>query len=956
MFGANNTFTGYDIAYNSDGSLLAAVPRNSISAISTAAGVISLNAWYHVAIVSNAGSAYIYVNGVAVAGPVTILQPTTSSPTLFIGYDTALTVDFQYQGYLSNIRITKGVAVYTGNFTVPVSPLNATQSAGTNISAITGTQTSLLLNTPNNAYFLTDNSTNNFTVTNNGSITAVALTPITVLPAAGQAPNLALTSGASVPTLTTGSAFNILDFTGSSTTPPATSLSIASALTLSSGGTYTGLTISSTSATSITGNNKTIAALSLNNGSSTTTVDTTGLVVTGDVTMTQGSLSLNGNISSGRLVCSGSPRTITGTNTTYSITGSGTSAWNYSPSGSAVFNGSTQYLSMANNAALNAGTGDFTIEAWVYIYNYTLTNQIYSVADSSGGGTTGSFAFGTILTTGRLFFGVSATDYLTTTGPIVPLNTWSHIALVRSGTTYTVWLNGVSSASTVQTLDTSGGGEVRVGRGRASSANYFAGNISNLRMVKGVAVYTGTFAVPTGPLTATQTANPYGGSNTSAITGTQTALLLNTRNYYDYTTDSSTNNFTVTNNNGVTYNVSSPTFTTGTSGFTCSGFTINMTSATAKTFVGGIGTYPVLNHGGGAALTISGTNTFDNITNTISGSTITFPTATTTTFNNFSLYGSSTGGGASTGYPLGSVSLNGTSQYLSSTRSGGWVVSGNFTVEAFIYLTAYGSPVACIAGQSAGATASTVSWEFYVASSTAIAVNFKLSGVSSGSVTGSATINLNTWYHVAFSRSGTTVTLFVNGVVVGSGTISSWTSQNILTIGFLTSDFPYRFPGYISNFRIVNGVSVYTGNFTVPTDPLTTTQSAGTNIAAITGTQTTLLLNTPNSASFITDSSVNNYAITNTGTATANNLSPFLCYITSSTSGTSATITKSSGVVYGSALSIKDSNATGGATWYAGPTSVSVSNNTGWIFNQLPIINMSNVSIDGGVTFSNDPI
>jgi hypothetical protein len=226
------------------------------------------------------------------------------------------------------------------------------------------------------------------------------------------------------------------------------------------------------------------------------------------------------------------------------------------------------------------------------------------------------------------------------------------------------------------------------------------------------------------------------------------------------------------------------------------------------------------------------------------------------------------------------------------------------------------------------------------------------------SVTTTTTFSAGTWYHVAVTRASGVMQMFINGVstaFVTTGTPSGYSlSQNGLTIGAIST--PRYWNGYISNLRVVNGVAVYTGNFTVLTDPLSATQSASTNIAAITGTQTSLLLNTPNSANFIRDSSTNNFTVTNVGTATANSSSPFLCYITSTTSGTSATITKSSGIVYGSALSIKDSNATGGATWYAGPTSLNVSNNTGWIFNQLPIINMGNISISGGVTFSNDPI
>lgn len=58
--------------------------------------------------------------------------------------------------------------------------------------------------------------------------------------------------------------------------------------------------------------------------------------------------------------------------------------------------------------------------------------------------------------------------------------------------------------------------------------------------------------------------------------------------------------------------------------------------------------------------------------------------------------------------------------------------------------------------------------------------------------------------------------------------------------------------------------------------------------------------------------------------------------ITSNLSGTARTLTKTSGIVGVNYLSIQDSTATGGATWYAGANSIDVSNNTGWIFTNAP--------------------
>jgi hypothetical protein len=67
---------------------------------------------------------------------------------------------------------------------------------------------------------------------------------------------------------------------------------------------------------------------------------------------------------------------------------------------------------------------------------------------------------------------------------------------------------------------------------------------------------------------------------------------------------------------------------------------ISMTGTTAKTFVGAGATFNcTLNQGGAGALTITGANTFTDITNTVQPATVTFPSSTTTTVTNFSLTG-----------------------------------------------------------------------------------------------------------------------------------------------------------------------------------------------------------------------------------------------------------------------------------------------------------------------------
>ena len=89
----------------------------------------------------------------------------------------------------------------------------------------------------------------------------------------------------------------------------------------------------------------------------------------------------------------------------------------------------------------------------------------------------------------------------------------------------------------------------------------------------------------------------------------------------------------------VAFSNSAPTGFTTTAG-TGTG-AISLTSATAKTFAGGGSTFNcTINQGGAGALTITGSNTFDNITNTVQPASVLFTAGTTTTFTSgFSLSG-----------------------------------------------------------------------------------------------------------------------------------------------------------------------------------------------------------------------------------------------------------------------------------------------------------------------------
>jgi hypothetical protein len=99
-------------------------------------------------------------------------------------------------------------------------------------------------------------------------------------------------------------------------------------------------------------------------------------------------------------------------------------------------------------------------------------------------------------------------------------------------------------------------------------------------------------------------------------------------------------------------------------------------------------------------------------------------------------------------------------------------------------------------------------------------------GAATTQVNSSETITTGKWYHIAAVRSGSTVTLYVDGIVKASVTNSSFTDTSSQPLGIGVANVnagwnaEYGVNGYIQDLRIYKGLAKYTQNF-IPasTDP-----------------------------------------------------------------------------------------------------------------------------------------
>jgi len=396
-------------------------------------------------------------------------------------------------------------------------------------------------------------------------------------------------------------------------------------------------------------------------------------------------------------------------------------------------------LKFGSNSNLALGSGNFTVEFWLYLnaaasggfttYLDYRTNGFNSaniplIVDYNNNGKM-TFAVGT---------GGGFTQILESSGT-VPLNSWTHVALIRNGSTVTLYFNGTSVGSGSSSANF--GIETLNLNNPQTSGNY-NGNyyISNFRIVKGTAVYTGNFTPPTAPITAIA----------------NTALLTCQNNRF---VDNSTNNFT---------------------------------------------------------LTTSGTPSIQAFS----------PFAPTAAYN------ASTVGG--------SAYFDGTGDYLNTPATGQFAPTGDFTVAWWYYPVTL--QVTAMVANYTGNNAT--DWSFETNSAGDLLVYLNGATVR---ITGSAALKLNQWHYIVVSRSGTTVTAYVNGSQVGStftlaGTFG--TATKTIRIGAGSAGTNNMF-GYCSGVHLIDGTAL-TG--TVPTTPPSV--QAGTS----------LLLNFTNAS--ITDATAKN--------------------------------------------------------------------------------------------------
>jgi hypothetical protein len=166
----------------------------------------------------------------------------------------------------------------------------------------------------------------------------------------------------------------------------------------------------------------------------------------------------------------------------------------YEGSGSLLLDGNGDSINATDNK-LAVGTGDFTVEAWVYVESLTSAYQgIFTTHDDAGSGS------------GRFFLAINNSNRLEVQGTgygatwpgqssiVFPAQTWTHVAMSRVSGSIRLFQGGQVVSGPVTGTQNLSRNIASIGRTYTNlSANFLAGKVDLFRVTKGVGRYTSEF-------------------------------------------------------------------------------------------------------------------------------------------------------------------------------------------------------------------------------------------------------------------------------------------------------------------------------------------------------------------------------------------------------------------------------------------------------------------------------
>ncbi|MFH0831354.1 MAG: LamG domain-containing protein [archaeon] len=458
-------------------------------------------------------------------------------------------------------------------------------------------------------------------------------------------------------------------------------------------------------------------------------------------------------------------------------------------SGAFTFDGKNDYVSIPNSADWNFGTAkDFTIDLWAIFRDISLIKGLV-VADNSAYTTGWEWIWQGVSGNLQLFEAGGAGSSNILWSPST--NTWYHLALVRSGSNSTVYVNGVRIGTYPNYNLNNDNNALIVGATGAGTDQFFNGTIDE------VAIYNRS-------LREDEIQDHFERGDETRKVWMQTRSSANNVTWGEWTgnkempqpNEQITNSSTAQNGTLLSLSfddASTKTQTIGQRGY--KGYDGEKPDANTK----------LLLHmdGSDASTTFTDSSIYGKLVTAVGNAQL------DTAQSKF--------GGAS-------GLFDGTGDYLSIPDSADWAFgTGDFTIDTWVrfnVLPGAGNYPAFV-GQSDGGLSD---WVFSIPESGS---TYKLRMAVGGSaqygdfkMTNNWGVSTNTWYHLAFVRSGSNAYIFIDGVSQALTTDATWgifpDSSAVLAIGGHVRDSKWL-DAWMDEFRIIKGIARWTSNFAVPT-------------------------------------------------------------------------------------------------------------------------------------------